>query len=225
MLTLSILSNFTFQLENTNISTSSNLSLVFQPAGNQTNLQKHSIESSWSQYKVLYQTIDNYSRCHLAGEPYPQKTTDFIWRLSSKKTNKLIKCINGNIKSNINITHWKAGNGHWINKRTEIQNILDCRKPDILLISEANLFLENQPHETCIPGYKLITSCSFEILGYTRMAALIRDRINVEIEGKWMSPEVASIWLKFVKRGARKLYLWNLQGTQNLETEHPQYPR
>ena len=158
------------------------------------------MQSSFSKNSILTQPIDSLQHFHLAGEPDQIKTSDPIWKLSPKKRNKQIKSKNGNINSTIKITHWNAGSGHWVNKRTEIQNIIDSRKPDILLLSEANLFLENLSHEICIPGYKLITSCSYETLGYTRMAALIRDRINVEVEGKWMSPEVASIWLKFVKK-------------------------
>ena len=74
-------------------------------------------------------------------------------------------------------------------------------------MSEANIFLEDEDFETCIPGYRLITSNSLDTLGYTRMVALVKDRIQVEIEGQWMSPQVASIWLKIVKKGGRKLFL------------------
>ena len=108
--------------------------------------------------------------------------------------------------SNLKITHWNAGNKHWKNKRTEIQQIIINRKPEILLISEANIYAENTDCEICIPEYKLIHSNSMDVWGYTRMVALVRDRIQVEIQGKWMTPDVASVWLKISKKG-NKIFL------------------
>ena len=181
---------------------------TFHQAGYQ-NFPKVFLHSSWSTYNQPIITA-NLQCFNLAGYPTKFITTTSSWYLSPKDRNKIIKCSNGNIKSIIRITHWNAGSTHWVNKQTEIQNIIDTRKPDILLLSEANIFAENPSHTTCIPGYNLVTSRSLDTLGYTRMAALVRDRINVEIEGKWMTQDVASIWLKFIKKKGSKeiIYMW-----------------
>ena len=133
------------------------------------------------------------------------------WLLTNKLRNKNTKIINGNIKNNLKITHWNAGNGRWINKRTEIHTIIEDRRPDILFISEANIHIEDDQHNICIPGYNIIPSLSLEVLGYSRMVALVKDRINVTTVTQWMDPEVASVWLKVSKRSGKKtVHLWNL---------------
>ena len=129
------------------------------------------------------------------------------WALANKCRNKLKKCCNGNIRSNLKISHWNSGSKKWKNKKVEIIQILEDRKSDIMFISEANIFSEDQDSEVCIPGYSLIPSKSLETLGYTRMVAIIKERINVEVVPQWMDHEVASVWLKILKKGGKKLYV------------------
>ena len=53
------------------------------------------------------------------------------------------------------VTHWNAGSKHFKNKLVEIQDFLASRKPDILFISEANVFSSNLDEELVTPGYKM----------------------------------------------------------------------
>ena len=129
------------------------------------------------------------------------------WAVSNKARNKTKKCTNGNIKSNLRVTHWNAGNKLWKNKRLEIIQILEDRKSDVMFVSEANIYMEDDNSETCIPGYQLIPSNSMETLGYSRMVAIVKERINVEVVPQWMDQQVACVWLKFLKKGGKKLYV------------------
>ena len=104
----------------------------------------------------------------------------YLWSLAAKTRNKAQRSTNGNIHSNVKIIHWNAGNKKWVNKRQEITQILMDIKPDIMFVSEANINVEDQDYETCIQGYDLLTSNSLETLGYSRMVALVKEKINVE---------------------------------------------
>ena len=63
--------------------------------------------------------------------------------------------VNGNIVNSLKVTHWNGDSKHWKNKIPEIQNVLFSRKPDICLISEANIFSSNENNELVIPGYSM----------------------------------------------------------------------
>ena len=136
-----------------------------------------------------------------------QPSKEALWFLSNKSINKKIKIKNGNIKSTLKLSHWNLGSRHWVNKTNEIQHFVDTKKPDILIISEANIFLEDPDHQTLIPGYTLIKSAAINTMGYSRIAALVRQGIQVEIQHQLMCPNVASIWLKIIKKGGRKTYI------------------
>ena len=54
-----------------------------------------------------------------------------------------MKITNGNRRNALDILHWNLGSTHWIRKTHHVQQLVDEKSPDILIISEANLFLEN----------------------------------------------------------------------------------
>ena len=68
----------------------------------------------------------------------------YMWRKSKKRINKEEHIKNGNLKNNIKILHWNLGNKHWKRKINEIELLVNERKPDIVLISEAYIFTENE---------------------------------------------------------------------------------
>ena len=154
-------------------------------------------------------------------QPQYKSPPHYQWSLAARIRNNLKRSTNGNIHSNVNIIHWNSGNKKWVNKRNEISQILMDLKPDIMFVSEANIFVEDQDHEICIPGYELLTSNSLETLGYTRMAALIKDKINVEIQTQWMCQNVASIWLKLCKQGGKKIFICGIYMEHKLLRQPP----
>ena len=104
------------------------------------------------------------------------------------------------------ITHWNLGSRFCIRKSDEIQHILDTRRPDVMIISEANSFREDQDFQLWTPGYTMVKTKSLETLGVCRMTALINDGALLEVIDSWMDPEIVSIWLRVNKRG-NKMYL------------------
>ena len=54
--------------------------------------------------------------------------------------NNTVRSTNGNrVNSTLRILHWNAGSRLWTNKLIEIETLLLDKKPDILIISEANI--------------------------------------------------------------------------------------
>ena len=72
------------------------------------------------------------------------------WSLDRKLRNRQIKSINGNGRNSFNLVHWNLGPRHWRNKTDDIQLLVDDLDPDIVFISEANLWQETEEHEAKI---------------------------------------------------------------------------
>ena len=141
-----------------------------------------------------------------------------------KKQNKAVKMYNGNGVKSLKVVHWNMGSCHWIRKIAEIQILLMDTKPDITIISEANIFAENQDYEIHIPGYNLIQPKSMVSSGYSRLAVLVKEGVQVQTLEQYMDEEIASVWLKISSKGTKKIHLGAIyrqhklikQGTPNL---------
>ena len=61
---------------------------------------------------------------------------------SSKLRNRRVRATNGNRENRtlVKLAHWNAGNKFWQNKLIEIEEMLLDKTPDLVFISEANLF-------------------------------------------------------------------------------------
>ena len=80
------------------------------------------------------------------------------WSLRHRDRNKLVKILNGNrTKKSLKILHWNIRSRFWINKQEEIQCVVDEQDPDIMFVTEANLFKEDPNHRICIDIYKIET--------------------------------------------------------------------
>ena len=81
------------------------------------------------------------------------------WCISRKCRNKAVHLLYGNrSKKSLSIYHWNMGSRHWTKKQDEIQHIVDEMNPDIVVITEANIFkhdLEHFEHLLNIQRYKL----------------------------------------------------------------------
>ena len=121
--------------------------------------------------------------------------------LARKMRNKKVKATNGNISKTLNIIHWNLGSRYWGNKTEEIQILVDEMKPDLVFISEANLFSGLSEHERIILGYKLVITRSMEYMGYSRLVLLVREGLDIKIQESLMEAQIASIWVKISGRG------------------------
>ena len=80
-------------------------------------------------------------------------------------------------------------------------------KPDLAILSEANIFSENLDHELHIPGYTIILPDTMDSLNYYRLAVLVKEGTQVTVLNEYMDQEIVSIWLNVNKRGGRKLHI------------------
>ena len=115
--------------------------------------------------------------------------------------------INGNTPHSLKVTHWNSGNKFWKNKTENIQYILDTRKPDVMLVSESNVFKTDSDSELVTPGYYMVKTKTWDQVGHCRLVALIRDGLQLEKVDKWMEGDILSMWFKISSRGSKTLYL------------------
>ena len=92
---------------------------------------------------------------------------------------------NGNNENNYlkfyNVKHFKR-------KRDQVQAIADNMSPEIITISEANLFKGTPEEQSVILGYKIIKPLTHDNseLNYSKILLFIRENINFDILTKNM---------------------------------------
>ena len=161
-----------------------------------TNCQTISVETYWI---VLPQT-----------GLHPEKVK-FVRSLSqypsNKNRNRSIRSKNGNIGKELTVLHWNSGSKHWVNKAEEILYWLFNKKPDVYIISEANVFSTNQDAELVTPGYSMIKTKSWSTLNHSRLVVLVRENLNITTEDKLMDDKISSVWMKISGRGVKTLHI------------------
>ena len=117
--------------------------------------------------------------------------------LSSKDMNRQMRARNGNGQSKIlKVIHWNGGARLWLNKKVELEALMSDYVPDICFISEANWWNDTSLEEGSIPGYNTILANTMSSLNHSRLVALTRENLEVEVDKMTMDKEVAEIWLK-----------------------------
>ena len=76
------------------------------------------------------------------------------------------------------------GSQLWINKIQDIHDTVLDKTPDIVIVSEANILLQDQDHKIHVPGYSIILPNTMSLLGNCRIAVLIREGMNVQVLDK-----------------------------------------
>ena len=80
-----------------------------------------------------------------------------------KTRNKLTKIMNGNINSKtLKILQWNMGSKYWVRKFEKVQAIVDTERPDIMYITEANLFKADPDYSLVIENYRLVLPKNLE---------------------------------------------------------------
>ena len=118
--------------------------------------------------------------------------------------------VNGNRKEgrkSLKIVHWNGGAKFWTNKTEHIECMINELRPDLMFVSEANIFSHNNDYQIDIEGYKIYHPKQHYSLGYSRIILLAREELKIEIQSNLMDDDIASIWLKVVRKGARKLFI------------------
>ena len=81
------------------------------------------------------------------------------------------------------------------------------RKPDLAIISEANILCSDQDFELFIPEYKLILPNTMQLLNNCRIAILAKEEMDIQVLNKYMNNDIASIWLKLSCKGKKTVNL------------------
>ena len=126
--------------------------------------------------------------------------------LSNKDRNARIKSYNGNRMNLINIAHWNAGNSKWETKRIEIEALVLQKQPDLLFVSEANLWDNLDSSQIDIPGYNLhYPRAMMSKHNYARIVLLAKSELDIKIEDNLMHEDISAIWLSLSYAGNRKM--------------------
>ena len=141
---------------------------------------------------------------------------DYNWIQSNKLQNKKQKIKNGYGRKALNLVHWNMGARKWVNKIHEISQVIVDFHPDILTISEANIFNENEEYECVIPGYTRYQPNTLNSMGYCRIAVLAKNELQVETIDTLMRDDTATVWLKMRRRGQRNLIIGSIYREQTL---------
>ena len=102
---------------------------------------------------------------------------DELWAQAAKLKNRLIRANNGNGQDKINtlkIINWNLGPRQWRNKVEDISHMVLEYKPDVIVISEANLQFTEDIHLINIKDYDITTTLDYELIGMSRLVVLTR---------------------------------------------------
>ena len=162
-----------------------------------------------------YVLVGSWSNVYSNNDKLVKWKARSLW-LSNKLRNKQIKITNGNRENRniIKITHWNMGNKKWENKMTEVDALILEKTPDIIFLSEANLFQTLPEHLRQIEGYKLHLPLTMIKHKYARLVLLVKDGVNIKIHKNLMHEDLAVIWLSVLSGGKSVLKLGGgVQGT------------
>ena len=108
----------------------------------------------------------------------------------------------------VHIAHWNAGNAKWEKKITELEALLQDKLPDVIFISEANLFATLPDYQRKVEGYSMhIPESMMKKHAYVRLVMLVREGIEIEVHHELMHEDVSMIWasLKYSERKKMKI--------------------
>ena len=80
-------------------------------------------------------------------------------------------------------------------------------KPDILIVTEANLRKDTPDELKDIDGYNIITPNTVDHLGYSRIVMLAREGIQLTKMNECMGNNIPSIWVKLTSRGRKQIVI------------------
>ena len=136
--------------------------------------------------------------------------------ISRKKRNNRQRAKNGNRMSQLKVAHWNIGAKLWQNKLLDIMALISDISPDILVISEANMWQGLPDHEKNIAGYTMVLPPTMSTLGHARLVMLIRDNIEVHRLDQFMEDDLAAVWVRVGRKGAKPLHIGGLYNEHRL---------
>ena len=139
-----------------------------------------------------------------------------LWIKSAKRLNKEAHIVNGNGDSKIKLVCWNLGSRRWKRKTDDIIHMLDDLKPDLAVITEANLQYETEAHERNIPGYSLTTTKDYENGGMSQLVVLVRMGLNIRVLETMKEDDISTIWMEIPRKGLRPVTIGALYREHHL---------
>ena len=135
--------------------------------------------------------------------------SETVFSLSHKLKNKQVKIKNGNgvLGKSLLIAHWNMGSKFWQRKQVEAEVVTMEFKPDLFIVTEANMLNSLSEQEKNITGYKLYVPKTSQVQVVSRMVIFVRESLQVEVKTDLMDTDVAAIWMKVGARGRRPLLI------------------
>ena len=126
--------------------------------------------------------------------------TTITTKLKSQTTriqrNKLQHSKNGN--HYLNIAHWNKGNTLFINKTTQIDQLLNTHKPHILSLCEANIVkMVNDTHNNKYYDYTIEHTKMADITNNSRNAILIKNNLVYTRRYDLENNNTSTIWIEY----------------------------
>ena len=160
---------------NSKVSLNEHISLTVQPYGRS--------RSEMTNMKLYLEGLNQWVNIH------PVRT-------AGKLLNRKIRSINGNRNDILKIVHWNVGARLWPNKRLEIELLLAEKKPDMLFITEANLWNGLLPGEREFEGHSIILPNTMASMGHARIALIVKNDLHCQKLDNFMDSETATIWVR-----------------------------
>lgn len=109
-----------------------------------------------------------------------------------RKKTKMMHTIEGNKQTGIRIAHWNLGSSRLKKKMEDIELAIKEVQPDIIGISEGNLYAEVNTRETEIDGYDLILSDAIlnPNIKYSRVMAYVKSSLEYKKREDLMSDTI-----------------------------------
>ena len=133
-----------------------------------------------------------------------------MYTSAARVRNSRMKSYNGNGRSCVTVMHWNLGPRRWDNKTDNVQLLVDQHKPDILYVSEVNLYNEIPDHMCNIKGYIMTKAKTTVGLGYSRIVLLCKAGLQYTVELDRMEGDISSIWIKLGGRVRRGVRVWGV---------------
>ena len=120
--------------------------------------------------------------------------------------------INGNRnEKGIRILHWNKGSSFLVNKKDEIETVIEKYRPHIMGLSEANFFAKHDRLAVQFPEYKMHVCPTLEnpqlevsrVIVYTHTSLIVKPRVDL------MSKDISAIWLEIGLPNKRKILVCN----------------
>ena len=127
--------------------------------------------------------------------------------MEGKDLNRKVKMENGNgqIRHNATVLQWNMGSKLWLKKKSEIENVLQQYRPEIFIITEANLKEELNEYERKIPGYDLLLPKTMSEHKIARIVVLVKEGVQIKLMEQFMDNMVSAIWFKIGTKGNKPM--------------------